>query len=72
MLSNSLKDNIKKHGFYSSMQMCPLAYHGYRKTKENINEIIEEIEYEISVYPNEADHLLDMINNLNKINPEPQ
>lgn len=67
----NIKDYIKKHGpFYAPIAICPLDYHGYKYTQENINEVIEEIEYELSVHPEHADILLDHINNVKAKSPK--
>lgn len=59
------KDIIDKWPYYGKMKMCPLAYHGYRETEKNIKQVVEEIKYELSVYPENRDILLDQINRLN-------
>lgn len=65
MVSSYFKEFIKDHGvFYSNMIMCPLKYHGYKITNNNILEVIEEIEYELSKFPEHSDSLLDHILNL--------
>lgn len=61
------KDLINDNPYYAEMNICPIAYHGYKLTKENINQVIEEIKYEISVYPEHCDKLLDQINRLKEI-----
>lgn len=61
------KELINKYPYYSEMNMCPLAYHGYKPTRKNIEQCIEDIKYEITVYPEHTDLLLDHINNLKKI-----
>lgn len=66
MIRQSLKDYMSEHGpFYAPISICPLEYHGYRKDKPKIiDEVIEEIEYELSIFPEHADNLLDKINDL--------
>lgn len=66
MVSQHTKDLINKWPYYSDMKICPLQYHGYRVTDNNIKEVIAEIEYELSVRPEHADVLLDHVNNLKK------
>jgi hypothetical protein len=61
---NHTKQLINHNPYYADMAICPIAYHGYRLTEENINQVIEEIEYELSVYPENCDKLLDQINSL--------
>lgn len=61
----SLKDFIQEHGpFYAPISINPLDYHGYKYTKDNADEVIEEIQYELSLFPEHADILLDHINNV--------
>jgi hypothetical protein len=59
------KKLINKYPYYAEMKICPLAYHGYRETENNIKQVIEEIRYELSVYPENCDILLDQIGGLN-------
>ena len=64
MIFESTKEYIDKRPFYSEMKRCPLKHHGYKVTNKNIDLVIEEIKYELSVYPENADILLDHILNL--------
>lgn len=61
---NHTKQLINNNPYYADMAICPIDYHGYKLTKENLKQVIEEIEYEISVYPENCDKLLDQINSL--------
>lgn len=58
------KDLINNNPYYAEMNICPIAYHGYKLTDENIKQVIEEIQYELKVYPENCDILLDQINSL--------
>lgn len=65
MVAEHFKGWIAENGiFYSKMIMCPLLYHGYKVTNENINLLIEELQYELCAFPKHADALLDHILNL--------
>lgn len=67
MVAQRFKTWIHEHGpFYAPILICPLDYHGYRYTDENIKEVIEEIEYELSIYPEYSDVLLDHINSIKR------
>lgn len=57
-------DVMIKYGFYSKMKMNPIDYHGYRRTESNIKSIIEEIDYELALRPQDSDTLLDHRNNM--------
>ena len=47
------------HGMYSTMEIDPIAYHGYRETIQNLEDVIEEIDVEILLRPQDTDKLLD-------------
>ncbi len=57
---------LSEDGFYSKMKMCPIEYHGYRETVENVEELIEEIDVELMLKPQYSDNLLDHRNSLSK------
>lgn len=61
---DSTKELIDKYPFYSEMAICPLAYHGYKETESNIKSVMEEIQYELTVYPESCDILLDQLNSM--------
>jgi len=69
-LSQSTKEFIDKYPMHSPYKFTALEYHGYRKTPENIEMVLEELKYEISVYPEHADILLDKINEMKKLQHE--
>lgn len=57
----SMKEWLDEKPFYSEIRINPLDYHGYRYTKENVEMVIEELQYELSKYPEYSDILLDHI-----------
>jgi hypothetical protein len=67
MLRQSTKDLIDKWPLHSDYKITPMQYYGYKETPENVNECIEELKYELSVYPERADILLDKINEMNAL-----
>ena len=66
MILPSIKAFIDREPFYAPILICPLDYHGYKVSNENIEMVIEEIEYELSKYPEYTDVLLDHILSLKR------
>jgi hypothetical protein len=64
LLIENEKQIIDKGPLYSKMILCPLRYHGYKETSYTIGLCIAAIEYELTVYPEYIDILLDHLNNL--------
>ena len=57
----STKESIDKQPLHSPYKITPLEYHGYKETAENVRHVLEELKYELSVYPEHTDILLDKI-----------
>jgi len=57
---------------YSNMVLDPIAYHGYKETIQNLEDIIEEIDVELLLRPQNSDRLLEhrfsLQNRLDKLN----
>lgn len=60
------------YGMYSNMVLDPIAYHGYKETIQNLEDIIEEIDVELLLRPQNSDRLLEhrfsLQNRLDKLN----
>ena len=63
----STKEFIDKYPMHSEGKRSALKYHGYKETAENIKHVLEELKYELSIYPQCADILLDKINEMNHL-----
>ena len=50
---------LSELGYYSNMKLDPIAYHGYRETTENLQNVIEEIDVELLLRPKDTNALLD-------------
>ena len=61
MKNLTTKEFIDKQPMHSPYKITPLEYHGYKETAENVRHVLEELKYELSVYPQHADVLLDKI-----------
>jgi hypothetical protein len=61
----STKEFIDKQPLHAPYKITALEYHGYKETPENIKHVLEELKYELSVYPQYSDILLDKINEMN-------
>lgn len=66
MITKRLISIMLEHGMYSTMTIDPIAYHGYRETIENLENVIEEIDVEILLRPKDTDKLLDHRSSLQK------
>lgn len=58
MLTKSLIQLMLNDGYYSTMDMDPIEYHGYTETIETLTEVLEEIEVELLLRPKDSDKLL--------------
>lgn len=47
------------YGMYSTMKLDPIAYHGYKETIQNLENVIEEIDVELLLRPQDSDRLLE-------------
>lgn len=63
----STKEFIDKQPLHSPYKITALEYHGYKETSENIKHVLEELKYELSIYPQYTDILLDKINEMNAL-----
>lgn len=61
----STKEFIDQYHMHSDCVFNALEYHGYKETPTNIKHVIEELKYELSIYPEFADILLDKLNEMN-------
>lgn len=66
-LFQSTKEFIDKYPLHAEHQFTPLEYHGYKETPTNIRHVIEELKYELSVYPQHTDILLDKLNQMKSL-----
>lgn len=57
MITLGLIKIMLDHGFYSTMKLDPIDYHGYRETIQNLTDVIEEIEVEMLLKPDFKDKL---------------
>lgn len=53
-----------ENGYYNAMNIDPIDFHGYLETKENLEQVLEEIDIELLLRPEFADKLLDLRSNI--------
>lgn len=59
MLTLNLIKIMINNGFYSTIIIDPIAYHGYKETISTLREVIEEIDVELLLRPQDTNILLD-------------
>ena len=60
-------DQYPLHSSDGVRHLTPLQYHGYNETEENILQVMEELQYEMKVYPEHSDILLDKYNEMDSL-----
>ncbi|MBB2149158.1 hypothetical protein [Pedobacter gandavensis] len=66
MITKSLIQIMLNDGYYSTMNIDPMKHHGYNETIELLTEVLEEIEVECLLRPQDIDKLLDHRNSISK------